>query len=578
MKTNLLHGDCLEVMKTLPDASIDSIVTDPPYGLSEHKPAEVAACLSAWLAGEEYTPKKKGFMGKSWDSWVPGPEVWRECYRVLKPGGHILAFAGSRTHDLMSMAMRLAGFECRDTVMWVYGSGFPKSLDVSKAIDKAAGEVREVLGVDPVRFARLKNQIGGSVSTGGQWEHAGRDVTITAPATPAAKQWQGWGTALKPAFEPCLMFRKPMIGTVAANVMAHGTGAINVDGCRVATDPSVDDPRLGGNGTWSSDKMAKNVYEGGYAGERVGSSSLGRFPANLIHDGSDEVLALFPDSAGSGGSVPNVKITGYGDGIGAGKSEYFGGERKKVECGKGSAARFFYCPKASKKDRDEGCDGFDVIIHSSQSSEGELWDQEECLARLHVGMDTSRLKVISACGALNKSATEWNTFLYGSGRMDTFRQDMTCTTKTVTSSTTESRILNCFQNLLTRESTAAARFGMESGGSHVESVEHGIQQITITSAKTESARGVGNAPLKARLRISVSARRNNHVTVKPTDLMQYLCRLVTPPGGTVLDPFMGSGSTGKAAVLEGFDFLGIEREAEYLEIAKARISAAESLP
>ena len=162
--------------------------------------------------------------------------------------------------------------------------------------------------------------------------------------------------------------------------------------------------------------------------------------------------------------------------------------------------------------------------------------------------------------------------------MDTFRQDMTCTTKTVTSSTTESRILNCFQNLLTRESTAAARFGMESGGSHVESVEHGIQQITITSAKTESVRGVGNAPLKARLRISVSARRNNHVTVKPTDLMQYLCRLVTPPGGTVLDPFMGSGSTGKAAVLEGFDFLGIEREAEYLEIAKARISAAESLP
>lgn len=345
-------GDCLEIMRDIPDGSIDAIVTDPPYGLSDHRASDVFSCLSSWLAGQEYRPNKKGFMGRTWDSWVPGPEVWREVFRVLKPGGHVVAFAGSRTHDLMSMALRLAGFECRDTVLWVYGSGFPKSLDVSKAIDKAAGAEREVIGVDE-RIARRQPRKGYSPVLDKQSTFNGANANITAPATDAARQWQGWGTALKPAFEPALLFRKPLVGTVAENVLAHGAGALNIDGCR--------------------------VEDGGE------ETSKGRFPANLIHDGSDEVLAVFPGAAG------------------------------------GSAARFFYCAKASKTDR---------------------------------GTD------------------------------------------------------------------------------------------------------------------------NSHPTVKPTELMRYLVRLVTPLGGTVLDPFMGSGSTGKAAVLEGFHFLGIEQDPNYFNIATERIQRA----
>ena len=382
MNTTLLHGDCLDRLRELPDCSIDACVTDPPYGLS--------------------------FMGKAWDYDVPGAEVWREVLRVLKPGGHLLAFAGTRTQHRMAVQIEDAGFEIRDMIAWVYGSGFPKSLDVSKAIDKCNGDPnrlhkftawmrttgltarqldeitgtnmgghyltaasqpaiptaalwklirphcgdvpawvdelvqrieaeREVLGQKTAGIANPddhdRHTIGGSTSV---------VVDITAPATPEAQQWAGWGTALKPALEPITVARKPLVGTVAANVLEHGTGAINVDGCRVGT-------------------------------------SSGRWPANLIHDGSDEPRELL-----------------------------------------GDAARFFYCAKASKADRGEG---------------------------------------------------------------------------------------------------------------------------------------------------------NMHPTVKPTELMRYLCRLVTPPGGVVLDPFMGSGSTGKAAALEGFRFIGIERDPDYLAIAQQRIDA-----
>jgi site-specific DNA-methyltransferase (adenine-specific) len=283
MEPTLMLGDCLEVLRTLPDNSVDSVVTDPPYGLS--------------------------FMGKKWDYDVPASEVWAECMRVLKPGGHLLAFAGTRTQHRMAVRIEDAGFEIRDMIAWVYGSGFPKSHN-------------------------LKDE------------------------------WQGWGTALKPALEPITVARKPFTGTVAANVLAHGTGAINVDGCRVGTDEKL--------GRINNQAATWGTYGGGPNRAALGEVS-GRWPANLIHDGGEFL---------------------------------------------GEQARFFYCAKASKKDRDEG---------------------------------------------------------------------------------------------------------------------------------------------------------NIHPTVKPTDLMRYLCRLVTPPRGVVLDPFMGSGSTGKAAKLEGFQFIGIEREAEYLEIAKARI-------
>ena len=433
----LFHGDCLAQLKKLADNSIDAIVTDPPYGLSDHKPTDVTACLSAWLAGEPYLTKKRGFMGNTWDSWVPGPEVWRECFRVLKAGGHILAFAGSRTHDLMSIALRLAGFECRDTVMWVYASGFPKSVDVSKAIDKAAGAEREVVSHHPNPAG---NKSGGS-SLNMSVVGMPSTYNITAPSTEAARQWEGWGTALKPAYEPVLVFRKPLDGTVAENVLKHGTGGINIDGCRVDTcdgENRARPPRTtGGNtGNWKD-----------WSGGESEHHESGRWPANFIHDGSEDVLALFPVTKSSNSKPRNN---------GEFKSVAKGRDAPNTTFGHddngGSAARFFYCAKASKRDRDEGLEGF----------------------------------------ALSKT-------------------------------------------------TFASGTGLRNNGDGTP-------------------------------RNQAPSNKNSHPTVKPTDLMRYLCRLVTPPNGVILDPFMGSGSTGKAAMLESFNFVGIEREAEYLKIAEARIS------
>jgi DNA modification methylase len=390
MTWTIHNGDCLEVLRTLPAASVDAVVTDPPYGLS--------------------------FMGKRWDYDVPAVEVWQECLRVLKPGGHLLAFAGTRTQHRMAVRIEDAGFEIRDLIAWVYGSGFPKSLDVSKAIDKAAGAEREVIGsYKATGTARNSKHIGAKTHAAiGEYERDVDCIFQTAPATDAARQWSGWGTALKPAMEPITVARKPLAGTVAANVLEHGTGALNVDGCRVAASDGYTK-----NAVTQGISTARTSYDPRQQRSTFSPSPEGRWPANLIHDGSDETCELL-----------------------------------------GDAARFFYCAKASKADRDEGLDAFNSKASSSMP------------------------------GRRNPENAEWDT-----------GNDVT------------------------------SRF--------------------------------------------VTNRKNVHPTVKPTDLMRYLCRLVTPPNGTILDPFTGSGSTGKAAMLEGFQFIGIEREAEYCEIARARISKAE---
>jgi site-specific DNA-methyltransferase (adenine-specific) len=408
MNYQLHHGDCLEVLKTMAANSVDSIVTDPPYGLS--------------------------FMGKKWDYDVPSVEVWAECLRVLKPGGHLLAFAGTRTQHRMAVRIEDAGFEIRDMIAWLYGSGFPKSLDVSKAIDKAAGAERDKV---PATGGLHKNA---NLNDDG-WSKIGDSAAVMDscnPATDAAQQWQGWGTALKPALEPITVARKPLgEKTVAANVLAHGTGAINVDGCRVdgGERPLIvgeNDPR----------KFSGDFKQGSRAD---GITTFGRWPANLIHDGSEEVVGLFPQR--DGGAFPATqntaswKMSSKGSGL----------SPARAMGDSGSAARFFYCAKASKADRDEGCEGLE----------------------------------------------------------------------------------------------ARSSYMVENGSR--TSGKDGVRYERTTQ------------------------NRNHHPTVKPTALMCYLCRLVTQPGGVVLDPFMGSGSTGKAAVLEGFEFIGIERDAEYLEIAKARI-------
>lgn len=402
----LHRGDCIEVLRTLPDNSVDSIVTDPPYEL--------------------------GFMGKSWDRTgiANNVEMWREALRVLKPGGHLLAFSGSRTYHRMACAIEDAGFELRDQIMWLYGSGFPKSLDVSKAIDKAAGHARATQYTPNFGNATFGKGLGG-----------GKHGAKSAPPVTAAAAWDGWGTALKPAHEPICVARKPLSAkTVAANVLTHSTGALNIDACRVAHD---------GSGHWGNGTRPSGF---GDVGADKGSSTpngafneSGRWPANVIHDGSDEVLAAFPDAPGQ------MAKASTSDTLRAGQNAYGvmtrGSNGQEPRRDAGSAARFFYCAKASRADRNHGLE--------------------------------------------------------------------------------------------------------DPGPIH----KHGV---TLRQMENAVRDGV--------------AKGNTHPTVKPTDLMAYLCRLVTPAGGVVLDPFMGSGSTGKGAVREGFQFIGIDMTPEYVEIASARIT------
>lgn len=411
-------------MAALDEASVDAIVTDPPYGLASGPTAFLEDATSG-----------RGFMGKEWDRGVPGPAFWRDALRVAKPGAHMLAFGGTRAFHRMAVAIEDAGWEIRDCVAWVYGSGFPKSLDASKAIDRAAGAEREVVGEGP--YASRRPNAGAGVTM-----QMPSGDPLTAPATDAAKEWAGWGTALKPAWEPVLLCRKPLEGTVAANLLRHGTGALNIDGARVGAE---------GGTKASPNERGKNlgVYGGNIGGNKaVIPIDAGRWPANLMHDGSPEVVAGFPDRNGASSfSRPaNYAATSYQVGNAPLQAGY--GDT-------GSASRFFYCAKASRADREEGCEGL------PSRSGADATDREEGTAGL-------------------------------------------------------------------------------------------------------------NSPRAGASR-TVEAVRNHHPTVKPTELMRYLIRLITPPGGTVLDPFMGSGSTGKAAMLEGARFVGCDLDPDYLTIAEARI-------
>jgi site-specific DNA-methyltransferase (adenine-specific) len=383
----LILGDCLEILKKCSGDKIDSIVTDPPYGIS--------------------------FMGKKWDYDVPSVDVWQECLRVLKPGGHILVACGTRTQHRMCVNIEDAGFEIRDIVAWVYGSGFPKSLNIGKAVDKKLGNERESIGVAKGAGAGMSDHLV-AINKGLKPEYEN---------TKGTSEWEGWGTALKPAMELWTLARKPLSEkTVAENVLKWGVGGLNIDGCRVETKDNLN------GGMYSGEGLAKTVADHKWGFQKRDGEykqPTGRFPANLIHDGSDEVKDLFPETKpsksanrGTMGKTPFSEIDG------SGRNPDSNGVRGHNDNG-GSAARFFYVAKASKRERNMGCEG------------------------------------------------------------------------------------------------------LEKG--------------------------------------------NNHSTVKPLTLMRYLCRLITPPKGTVLDPYMGSGSTGVACKIEGFDFIGIEREPEYLEIAKKRI-------
>jgi site-specific DNA-methyltransferase (adenine-specific) len=411
-------GDCREVLEGFPDNSVDSIVTDPPYEL--------------------------GFMGKGWDSSGIAYDVnlWMHCLRVLKPGGHILAFGGSRTWHRLAVAIEDAGFEIRDNISWIYGSGFPKSLDVSKAIDKRAGAEREVVGQQSRQIGKGNWQVddGGWQDSSKADENGVRTFDLTSPATSEAQQWEGWGTALKPAHEPVVVGRKPLVGTVAENVLEWGVGGLNIDACRIAGSYPVVPAKA--NSGRSNGLMGEPTAHPG-----TEPHAAGRWPANVILD--EHTAGLLDEQSGVSVSKRSLmgSMTVEGSHEGWKRKSHAGFTSERGFDDSGGASRFFYVAKASKRDRNEGLEELEARVGGSMNG-----------AEYREGKPT-------------------------------------------------------------------------------------------------------NHPV----------RENFHPTVKPTALMRYLIKLVTPPGGTVLDPFTGSGSTGKAALLDGFEFVGVELTEEYLPIIEGRL-------
>lgn len=712
MKKYELHlGDCIDVMRAMPDSSVDSIVTDPPYEL--------------------------GFMGKGWDKSgiANSVEMWREAMRVLKPGGHLLAFSGSRTYHRMTCAIEDAGLEIRDQIMWVYGSGFPKSRDVSKDMDRMADAARQWQGWgtslkpahEPVCVARKplmsasinvlqmvesqlrergvrgeimwkpenvsvaakkksrksslstnqpqaaetsagnagenetpseglqivtsseQSMLNGEMQTVSTSASTTREsvmncatkcstptvgsahvaerqsgifspsTTSTAAAQPTEKQsteksttnfgemdspsdiecFAGIATGLTgsmahvrinldssgffiwPPGLPKHVAGSPL--TVAANVLAHGTGALNIDECRVGWPdgkvPEIGTPGWGG----PAKKLTTVPGQEGKTVERSQPSSLGRFPANLIHDGSPEVAAMFPDSNGAGGSVPQVKITGYGGGaVGTGESQYLGGPRTKVDSGTGSAARFFMnCKSIHNEDLWQN---LNLPKESASTADQNLCLQRKAAVSALELVANSALPEGRYCGSLylepSTSATEIELRLIASIVTQTIQSigaKFWHESAPARLSLSFNRASAVVIQRLTDTTTITIRHWKSDGSA---------DPVTFSIMRQNSeagGRGCDQSTASRFMYCAKASKRdrgegNNHPTVKPTALMAYLCRLVTPPGGTVLDPFMGSGSTGKAAMIEGFRFIGIDMTPEYIEIARARIEAAGMTP
>jgi DNA modification methylase len=443
MTSKIILGDCIIEMRKLPDNSVDAIITDPPYDLTSQrvysKEKEVEEIKGDGTLNRNikentaYGSLVKGFMGKNWDGTGIAfkTETWKECYRILKSGGHLLSFGGTRTYHRMATAIEEAGFEIRDMIEWIYGSGFPKSLNISKAIEKQKGI--KPIGKKPAYGSIASREL---IDQRG-WNNINNALIMPETQTLEAKQWEGWGTALKPSHEPIVLARKPLSEkTIAENVLKHRTGGINIDESRIECDMITDQVQ---NRTMIQRADGKEKGWGMKPQGKVQVVDLekGRFPANIIHDGSPEVMAEFPD-------VEEETLTDNS------KQKTLQGEI--IEKNIINSSRFFYCAKASKKERDCGCNMLD-----------------------------------------------------------------------------------------------------DKDGGHYAQDEY-------------SRNHMGNTPDNKREPV-----KNNHPTVKPISLMKYLIKLITPPKGTVLDPFMGSGTTGVACAELDFDFIGIEKEPEYIKIAEARI-------
>lgn len=535
MNHHITNANIKEWARDYDGPQFDGILCDPPYEL--------------------------GFMGKSWDSSgiAFDKDMWADILKLLKPGGHLLAFSGSRTYHRMAVAIEDAGFEIRDMIEWVYGSGFPKSMNIGLQIDKQNGVIGNRGTAINMSGRGERKDIKTSVSKA--------NGTLQAGYTNAQNDWNGYGTALKPAHEPCVLARKPLEGTVANNVLKHGTGGLNIDGTRVeitdtngrASVPSAFKQRKAPNGTKFFQGEAMN-------GEpNTLYNTTGRFPANLIHDGSDEVEAVFPQKT-SKGHAPKL-----------GKGNPFGGDNNTEQAehyfnDSGSASRFFYTAKSSRAERNLGLDGTVSIKVQLEICENNIIRQEN-LAQLQVVMDSSHLKATAESGIGTKSGTEWSMSLFGNQYTEKYLTSTKSTTSTTTSSITTLAILNYLTGLLTNEPTLGASLEMENGGSPASDVESSSTLTATISDQTALALGVSPAQASSRLLISVSDGKNFHSTVKPLSLTKYLANLIKPPtGGRLLVPFSGSGSEMIGALQAGWEYVeGVELTEEYIPIAEARI-------
>jgi hypothetical protein len=511
----LLLGDCLEKLKEMPKNSVDAVVTDPPYGLS--------------------------FMGKKWDYDVPTTELWAECLRVLKPGGYLLAFAGTRTQHRMAVRIEDAGFEIRDMIAWVYGNGFPKSLNIGKAVDKLQGNERDVVGTSRAGSKERDGYKGDMAIMPFETE------TIDLDITKGTSEWEGWGTALKPALEPITVARKPLSEkTVAKNCLRWGVGGINIDGSRVGTE------------TINIHNAPKGTFAGGEPdrGSDTESyrNSVGRFPANLIHDGSDEVVDLFPNSKAG----KNIEKKGTG-GIWRKSSGLPCGEQYGDS---GSASRFFYCAKSPRSER--LLDGFycgtiDVCK-----------DQEENTAQV-VSLVRAMLDLVPKSSSIGG---------YGGNKTEAYPMECLSTIKTTIKKITELKTWNSLMLSPTNDFIQDVFLNQMDGTSPAEYVRNSKELMTkigIFQERVGSAtEDVKNATLESLLKLSEQNAwkdaTSHHPTHKPITLMEYLVKLVSREGATILDPFMGSGTTGIACKKLNRNFIGIEKDAEYFTIATKRIN------
>lgn len=496
------HGDCLEIMPTLDANSIDTIITDPPYGIS--------------------------MMGKNWDYGVPGVQFWIEALRVAKPGALLLAFGGTRTFHRLACAIEDAGWEIKDTIAWIHAQGYPKSLNISVAIDRKLGAQREIIGKyqRPDGSGERTNEASGTSMFG-----VGGDQYITAPSTPEAQLWSGWKSALKPAFEPIIVAMKPIDLNFANSALKWGVAGFNIDGSRIETN---------GEFTGRQSNSIGNLQAEGWRTRTLNSNGhpAGRYPANVIHDGSDEVISLFPATNKNSSAARFFKQCSITE------EDLCNANIAELNLNQPSELDDFAQRDVATLDNQEENA---TPTESSPAMPDYTGTYKECIQHQNHALCVE-----------NQESTDIIPTITNHSKLSGFASPVTTKSIPATEKIERSRFLYC-----AKASTAERNAGCEALEDKVGGMSNGAQ---IHGEGYDKGQDIGLN--------RVIARKNHHLTVKPIALMRYLCRLTATPitGSIILDPFMGSGSTGCAAMLEGRDFIGIEQSAEYVEIAKARIA------